>query len=63
MPLLYVFNRKSTVNLILDLLQIPYNTRIQLVLFGITNMHTNILIKDFLDVIKLMCSEKILTSN
>jgi hypothetical protein len=48
---------KSTVNLINDL-QIPYITSIELVLFGITNMYTNILIKGFLDVIKLMYDRK-----
>lgn len=63
MSLLYAFNLKNTVNLIIDLLEVPSNTSTQLVLFGVINMYTNIVIKDFLDVIKLMYDRKNINVN
>jgi UDP-galactopyranose mutase len=53
-PLPNVFNIKRTVNLLNDLLNIPYNIKTKLVSFYFTDVYTSIPTKEVLDIITLM---------
>jgi hypothetical protein len=54
-PLPYVFNVQNTIRIIEDLADIPYNSRLKLTSFYITNMYTNIPTNELLESIDKVC--------
>jgi hypothetical protein len=54
-PLPHCFNVKNTVQLIEDLIEIPYSQNLRLASFDITNMYTNIPTKELIKTIKAAC--------
>jgi uncharacterized protein (DUF1697 family) len=51
-PMPYSFNVKNTVQLIDDLADIPYNQKLRLASFNISNMYTNIPTEELIKIIK-----------
>jgi len=54
-PLPYSFNVKNTVQLIDDLTDIPYNQKLRLASFDISNMNKNIPTEELIKIIKTAC--------
>jgi len=57
--LLHIFNVKNTIQLMRDLLEIPFDKDLKLVSFDITNMYSNVPVNKLIKIIELMCDLKI----
>ena len=62
-PLPYKFNIKSTVQLINNLGDIPYNQKLKLASFDIQNMYTNIPTEELITIIKTACQNNNIEEN
>ena len=54
MPLLHIFNVKNTIQLMKDLLDIPFNNDLKLISFDITNMYSNVPVKELIKITEIM---------
>jgi len=57
LPLSNAFNVKNSVQLIDDLLNIPFDPNLQFVSFDITNMFSNVPTEDLINIINSMCDK------
>jgi len=57
------FNVKNTVQLIKDLANIPYNQKLRLTSFDISNMYTNIPTEELIKIIKTACQNNNIEDN
>jgi len=57
-PLPYTFNISNTVQLLNDLIDIPYDSSIKFASFDLTNMYSNIPTKELLRIINTICEEQ-----
>jgi hypothetical protein len=57
-PLPYAFNVKNSVQVMNDLLDIPFTPNLSFVSFDIENMYSNVPTDDLLVIIKFMCSKQ-----
>jgi hypothetical protein len=57
-PLPYTFNVNNTVQLLNDLIDIPYDSSIKFASFDITNMYSSIPTKELLRIINTICEEQ-----
>jgi len=55
-PLPYIFNVKNTIQLMKDL-DIPFENDLKFNAFGITNMHSNVLVKELIKITEIMCKQ------
>jgi len=62
-PLSHAFYVQNTPHLIKDLLDIPYNNKLRLASFDISNMFTNIPTKELITVIELTCQNNYIDEN
>lgn len=62
-PLPYAFNVQNTTHLIKDIAEIPYNNKIRLASFDITNMYTNIPTDVLLPIIDWTCHNNHIDEN
>jgi len=62
-PLPYTFNVKNTVQLINDLTDIPYNQKLILASFDISNMYTNIPTEELIKIITKACQNNNIEDN
>jgi hypothetical protein len=62
-PSPYTFNLKNAIQLMNNILEIPYDHKIKSASFDITNMYSNVPTKNLPQIISLMCDQKILIEN
>jgi len=62
-PLSHAFYVQNIPHLIKDLLDIPYNNKLTLASFDISNMYTNIPTKELITVIELTCQNNYVDEN
>jgi len=63
LPLPYAFNVKNSVQLIDDLLKIPFDPNLQFISFDIMNMYSNVQTEDLTNIIDFMCSQHYVDNN
>lgn len=56
-PLRYTFNVKNSIQLINDVLEIPYDQKVCFPSFDITNMYYNVPTDELLKIINFMCDK------
>lgn len=55
-PLPHMFNIKNTIQLMKDLLEIPFDKDLKFVSFDIMNMYSNVTVNQLIKIIELMCN-------
>jgi hypothetical protein len=55
-PLPYIFNVKNTIRLIKDL-DIPFENDLKFSSFDITNMYSNVPVKELIKITRIMCKQ------
>jgi hypothetical protein len=57
-PLPFTFNIKNSIQLMDEILSIPFDPDIQFVSFNITNMYSNVPTSDLIHIIELICNQQ-----
>jgi hypothetical protein len=56
-PLSHIYNVKNTIYFMKDLLEITFDKDLKFVSFDITNMYSNVPVKELIKIIVLMCCQ------